>query len=84
MTTRTDQPTTHQRQGRATDARCAACGQGVVEVNMLIDGREIDMRSCSNCERRSWHVGGVPMALGEILACLSAAPTRFRRDLAVG
>jgi hypothetical protein len=53
-----------------------------VEINLLIDGEELTMRSCSNCDLRSWHRGGAEVQLGGILADLSSSPTRYRRDLA--
>ena len=64
------------------EIRCAGCGESVVEINLLIDGEELTMRSCSNCDNRSWHRGGAPVQLGGILADLSSSPTRYRRDLA--
>jgi len=67
---------------RAPEVRCGGCGEAVVEINLLIDGEELTMRSCSNCDNRSWHRGGAPVDLGGILADLSSSPTRYRRDLA--
>lgn len=61
---------------------CVGCGQEVVEINLLIDGEDLTMRSCSNCDHRSWHRGGAQVDLGGILADLSSTPTRYRRDLA--
>lgn len=61
---------------------CVGCGQVVVEINLLIDGEDLTMRSCSNCDHRSWHRGGTQVDLGGILADLSSSPTRYRRDLA--
>lgn len=54
----------------------------MVEINLLIDGEELTMRSCSSCDTRSWHRGGAQVELGGILADLSSSPTRYRRDLA--
>jgi len=59
-----------------------ACGQELVEISLLIDGEEITMRSCSGCDRRSWHRGAEAVDLGGVLADLSSTPTRYRRDLA--
>ncbi|HNI34222.1 MAG TPA: hypothetical protein PLV93_02420 [Microthrixaceae bacterium] len=67
---------------RILEALCAACGEIVVEINLLIDGEDLTMRSCSQCDTRSWHRGGAPVELGGILADLSSSPTRYRRDLA--
>lgn len=62
--------------------RCAQCGEPVVEINLLIDGQAITMRSCSECDTRSWHRDGHEIDLGGVLADLSNTPTRYRRDLA--
>ena len=67
---------------KAPEVKCGSCGEVVVEINLLIDGEELTMRSCSNCDNRSWHRGGAPVQLGGILADLSSSPTRYRRDLA--
>jgi len=67
---------------KTPEVRCTGCGESVVEINLLIDGEELTMRSCSNCDNRSWHRGGAPVELGGILADLSSSPTRYRRDLA--
>ena len=63
------------------DEHCA-CGDPVVRIDLLIDGEEITMVSCSNCDRRSWHRGGQEVELDGVLADLSSVPTRYRRDLA--
>ena len=67
---------------KTPEVRCGGCGDTVVEITLLIDGEELTMRSCSNCDNRSWHRGGAPVELGGILADLSSSPTRYRRDLA--
>jgi hypothetical protein len=64
-----------------TDTRCT-CGEELVRIDLLIDGEELTMCSCSNCDRRSWHRGGEEVALDGVLADLSSVPTRYRRDLA--
>lgn len=75
-------PTAPKRVPPTPDPTCTGCGQGVVEINLLIDGDELTMRSCANCDTRSWHRGGLPVHLGGVLADLSSSPTRYRRDLA--
>ncbi len=67
---------------KSPEHRCGGCNQIVVSINLLIDGEELTMRSCSICDRRSWHRGGEPVNLSGILADLSSSPTRYRRDLA--
>ena len=76
-----DRPTVDAPAASARPPRCE-CGDEIVEINLLIDGEEITMCSCSNCDRRSWHRAGEPIQLDGILHDLSAAPTRYRRDLA--
>jgi hypothetical protein len=66
----------------AATVRCRSCDDVVVEIEMVIDGAPLTMRSCSTCDSRSWHRGGAEIELGGVLADLSRAPTRYRRDLA--
>ncbi len=61
--------------------RCE-CGEELVRINLLIDGEELTMCSCSSCDRRSWHRGGEEVELGGVLHDLSSLPTRYRRNLA--
>lgn len=69
--------------GRATDgAACDCCDGPLVEINLLIDGEALTMRSCSLCDTRSWHRGDDRIELAGVLADLSATRTRYRRDLA--
>ena len=63
------------------NTRCT-CGEELVRIDLLIDGEELTMCSCSNCDRRSWHRGGEQVALDGVLADISSVPTRYRRDLA--
>lgn len=70
------------RSTRAPEISCPSCNEPMVEINLLIDGEDLTMRSCSNCDTRSWHRGGAPVELGGVLADLSSSPTRYRRDLA--
>jgi transcription elongation factor Elf1 len=66
----------------AAPPNCEVCRHELVEINLLIDGEELTMRSCSVCDTRSWHRGSTPVELGGILADISSSPTRYRRDLA--
>ncbi len=60
-----------------SSSRCI-CGEELVRIDLLIDGEELTMCSCSNCDRRSWHRGGEEVALDGVLADLSSVPTRYR------
>lgn len=62
-------------------ATCTTCGNKAVEIAMTIDGAQLLMRSCSNCDTRSWHRDGESVELGGVLTDISAVPTRYRRSL---
>lgn len=74
-------PSTPHRRSAAAPMRCS-CGQELVHINLLIDGEAITMRSCSSCDRRSWHRGDEQIELDGVLHDLSSSPTRYRRNLA--
>ncbi len=58
--------------------RCV-CGEELVQIDLLIDGEELTMNSCSRCDARSWHRKGERVQLGGVLTDLSATQTRYRR-----
>ena len=62
-------------------SRCTGCGNELVEIALTIDGARLMMRSCSNCDTRSWHRDGEAVELGGVLHDISAVPTRYRRSL---
>jgi hypothetical protein len=68
--------------GAKDGACCDGCGDLLTEINLLIDGENLTMRSCSQCDTRSWHRGDDEVELAGVLADLSATRTRYRRDLA--
>jgi|GEM_PF-496923 len=76
------QHTDHRRAQETDVLQCTACGDALVEINLLIDGEQLTMRSCSICDTRSWHRGDTEVDLGGVLADLSSTRTRYRRDLA--
>ena len=79
----TTAPTPSSRaSGTAPVPVCPACANEMVEINLLIDGEALSMRSCATCDTRSWHRGESQVDLGGVLADLSSSPTRYRRDLA--
>ena len=47
----------------------------LVRINLLIDGEELTMCSCSTCDRRSWHRGNEEVQLGGVLHDGQTAPT---------
>lgn len=61
---------------------CPRCGHPTIKINLQIDGVDLVMLSCSECDSRSWHRGGRPVELAGVLADLSSTDTRYRRDLA--
>lgn len=60
---------------------CTLCRHELVEIGLTIDGSRLVMRSCSNCDSRSWHRDGEDVALDGVLTDLSSVPTRYRRSL---
>lgn len=60
---------------------CRACGNELVEIALTVDGSRLLMRSCSNCDTRSWHRDGESVQLDGVLHDISAVPTRYRRSL---
>ncbi len=77
------QPSTSATGRPAPTAVCATCAEALAEINMVIDGKPLTMRSCSHCDTRSWHRGDEAVDLGGVLADISSRPTRYKRDLTV-
>ncbi len=50
-----------------TIERCATCGNEAVAIAMHVDGTDLVMRSCDNCDTRTWSLGGAPIELGNAL-----------------
>lgn len=72
--------TSQNSHGRAQ--RCTRCADVLAEIDMVIDGDPLVMRSCSTCDTRSWHRYGVATDLATILADLAQTDRRYKRDLA--
>lgn len=68
---------------RSTMPVCRCCGHPAIEIDMQIDGDQLTMRDCSNCETREWMRWGVPTELSTVLADISVVRTKYRRNLAV-
>jgi hypothetical protein len=49
-------------------ARCPGCGRAFVEITLDVGGDDLIMRSCSNCDIRSWHGPDGELALDGVLA----------------
>ena len=62
--------------------RCGKCGDSTLTIDFILDGNRFSMESCGGCDRRTWHRAGDDVGLDGVLADLSSATTRFRRDLA--
>lgn len=58
---------------------CPQCDAPLVEIAILIDGDEVKMRSCTVCDRRSWHRLDGPTDLGEVLDDLTDERERIRK-----
>jgi transcription elongation factor Elf1 len=47
--------------------KCTVCGHEVVSITLMVDGNEMAMNSCENCDTRSWNLGGAPIDLKLVL-----------------
>lgn len=61
----------------------AYCDHEKVEIAIVVDGTRLLMRSCSECDVRSWHRDGAAVELDGVLHDISVVPTRYRRSLKV-
>lgn len=59
------------------------CDHEKVEIAIVVDGTRLLMRSCSECDVRSWHRDGSSVELDGVLHDISVVPTRYRRSLKV-
>ncbi|MCB1256554.1 MAG: hypothetical protein KDB26_05575 [Microthrixaceae bacterium] len=57
------------------------CAHDQVEIAIMVDGTRLVMRSCSECDVRSWHRDGASVALDGVLHDIRSVPTRYRRAL---
>lgn len=67
----------HQRSMAGT----CHCGATMARIDLVIDGVEVTMRSCTPCDSRIWSRGDQDIAFEEVLVTLSAAEPRYRHDL---
>jgi len=56
--------------------RCPRCNAPLVEINVTLAGAEATMRSCSNCDQRTWVSDGRTVDLDGVLADLQVEPRR--------
>jgi len=63
--------------------RCVRCGDQLVEIELIIDGHPMTMRSCTKCDHRTWIRDGHAVDLPAVLSGISSARTRYRRDIAL-
>jgi hypothetical protein len=57
-------------------SRCSGCSGPLVEITLTMDGEPVTMRSCSSCDRRSWHRGGHQV---ELTGLIGGLPAQRRR-----
>ena len=55
---------------------CPGCGASTVEITIEVGRKEATMRSCSTCDRRSWHTHGESVDLKGVLAGLAVSRAR--------
>ncbi|MFN8052183.1 MAG: hypothetical protein U0Q22_12135 [Acidimicrobiales bacterium] len=67
-----------------TTNHTCTCGHELVRVDLVIDGVDFTMSSCSDCGSRRWHRDGEPTALDGVLTDITSSISRYRRDLAHG
>ncbi len=51
----------------AEDLKCQSCNHKVVTIEIMVDGRPLEMESCDNCDTRRWNLGGTQIDLGLVL-----------------
>lgn len=61
--------------------RCEICDDELVQIDLLVDGRPLTLRSCGDCGHRLWFDRTDPVALDGILAVITEAAPRYRRDM---
>jgi transcription elongation factor Elf1 len=54
------------RHGDAIE-KCNTCGHDVVAIGLLVDGSDLQMFSCDNCDKRSWRRAGLDIDLADAL-----------------
>ena len=56
--------------------RCPRCNAPYVEITVTLGGTNATMRSCSECDQRTWVTDGRPADLHGVLSDLSVEPRR--------
>lgn len=51
--------------------RCPVCSRHMVEITMQVDGKELLLRSCSNCDTKWWEKDGEQVELPGVLETAS-------------
>lgn len=47
--------------------QCTQCSHEVVAISLLVDGSDLQMFSCDNCDTRMWQRAGVDINLADAL-----------------
>lgn len=58
---------------------CGRCGQEVVVIALVVDGTNLEMRSCATCDTRTWHLGRQAVDVNAVLAAVGHSAGRRRR-----
>lgn len=61
--------------------RCQICNDELVQIDLLVDGRPLTLRSCGDCGHRLWFDRSNQVPLDGILAVITEAAPRYRRDM---
>ncbi|MEI2653918.1 MAG: hypothetical protein V9G12_17540 [Microthrixaceae bacterium] len=73
--------TTHRTASLHDPLRCGVCNDQLVQIDLLVDGRSLTLRSCGDCQRRVWFDRSDRVPLDGILTVITEAAPRYRRDM---
>lgn len=66
------------------EARCSACGDEVVEINLVLQSDALTMLSCTPCDTRTWLRDGWPVEIAIVIADVASTSMKYRRDITTG
>ncbi|MEM7339374.1 MAG: hypothetical protein AAF467_12050 [Actinomycetota bacterium] len=62
----------------ALPGRCERCQGELVSIQMMVDGDDLVMESCKECDTRRWHLAGHQIDLHQALARVGERARRRR------